>query len=148
GGAPWGLNAAPLAGCGSIRIGYNAKRARGRSSTTRSPPMLRDLHHSQRTPRRPSFRPRVEPLETRDTPSTTVLTVSPNPATVGQAVTLTATVTDSGADNLQPGTGQTVAGLVTFFDGPTSLGKVNVSPTAGTSNQGTAHLTTSGLVAG
>src|SRR5207244_3991110 len=41
------------------------------------------------------FVPAVEALEGRDTPSTTVLTVSPNPATAGQAVTLTATVTES-----------------------------------------------------
>src|SRR5262245_43550818 len=109
--------------------------------------MLRDLHHSLRTPRRPSFRPRVEALERRDTPSTTVLTVSPNPATVGQPVTLTATVTESPMDTLQPGLG-VPPGTITFLDGPTSLGKVNVTPTAGTTNQGTAQRTTSGLVVG
>ena len=109
--------------------------------------MLRDLQHSLRTPRRPSFRPRVEALERRDTPSTTVLTVSPNPATVGQPVTLTATVTESPMDTLQPGLG-VPAGTITFLDGPTSLGKVKVTPTAGTTNQGTAQLTTLGLGAG
>src|SRR5262249_26675218 len=44
------------------------------------PPMLRDLLYPLRTPRRPSCRPKVEPLEHRHTPSTTVLSVSPNPA--------------------------------------------------------------------
>ena len=55
--------------------------------------------------RRRKFVPAVETLEGRDTPSTTVLTVSPNPATVGQTVTLTATVTTTGSDRAQPGTG-------------------------------------------
>jgi hypothetical protein len=96
---------------------------------------------------RSGFRPRLELLEGRDTPSTTVLAVAPNPATLGQAVTLTATVSESGLDDLQPGLGAP-PGSITFFDGPTSLGKVNVTPTAGTTNQGTAQLTTSSLVAG
>src|SRR5262249_14674898 len=77
----------------------------GHSSVKRRPPMFCDLHPPLRTPRRPSCRPHVEPLENRDTPSTTVLAVAPNPATLGQAVTLTATVTESGLDDLQPGMG-------------------------------------------
>src|SRR5262249_9325001 len=64
--------------------------------------MHRNLYRPHRARRRPAFRPRVESLENRDTPSTTVLDVAPNPATVGQAVTLTATVT---GEAFQPGTG-------------------------------------------
>jgi hypothetical protein len=110
--------------------------------------MLRHLHHLLRTPRWPSFRPRVEHLENRDTPSTTLLTVTPNPATVGQAVTLTATITESGTDILQPGTGDAPAGSVTFMDGSVTLMTVKVSPKTGTTTQGTAQFTTSGLMAG
>src|SRR5262245_20008698 len=106
--------------------------------------MRRDLHSSQRTPRRPSCRPHVEPLENRDTPSTTVLDVAPNPGTVGQAVTLTATVTESGSDNIQPGTG-IPRGSVTFKDGSATLMAVTVQAKAGTSNQGVAQFTTSAL---
>jgi hypothetical protein len=109
--------------------------------------MLRDLHHSQRTPQPPSFRPYVETLENRDTPSTTVLDVSPNPGTVGQVVTLTATVTESGADNLQPGRG-IPPGVVTFLDGVTPLMSVTIAPKRGTTNQGVATLTTAALNAG
>jgi hypothetical protein len=109
--------------------------------------MLRDLHHSQRTPQRPSFRLHVEPLEYRDTPSTTVLGVSPSPATAGQVVTLTATVTESGADNLQPGRG-IPPGVVTFLDGVTPIMSVTVAPKGGTTNQGVATLTTAALSAG
>jgi hypothetical protein len=73
-----------------------------------------------------------------------VLDVAPNPATVGQAVTLTATVTESGADNLQPGTG-IPRGSVTFKDGSATLMTVTVQAKAGTSNQGVAQFTTSAL---
>jgi hypothetical protein len=100
-----------------------------------------------RAPRRCAFRPVLERLENRDTPSTTLLTVSPNPATVGQTVTLTATVTESGGDSLQPGTG-VPPGTVTFKDGSATLMTVTVSPTGGMSSQGVAQLTTSALGAG
>jgi hypothetical protein len=71
---------------------------------------------------RATVRPRLECLEGRTVPSTTVLTVAPEPGTVGQAVTLTATVTDpSAGGSFAPGRG-TPAGTVTFFDGSTQLG--------------------------
>jgi hypothetical protein len=100
-----------------------------------------------RAPRHPAFRPRLERLEGRDTPSTTVLDVAPNPATVSQAVTLTATVTESGSDNLQPGRGGP-SGTVKFLDGSATLMKVTVSLKAGTTTQGVAQLATSALGAG
>src|SRR5262245_46797729 len=109
--------------------------------------MLSKLCRCHRAPRPPSFRPGLERLEGRDTPSTTVLDVAPNPALVGQTVTLTATVTESGSDNLQPGTGKPV-GTVTFFDGAAALMTVTVTPTAGTTNQGVAQLTTAALGVG
>jgi hypothetical protein len=76
-----------------------------------------------------------------------VLTASPNPATLGQALTLTATVTESGADNLQPGTGLPV-GQVTFLDGATTLGTATVHPMTGSTTAGMAQFTASGLGAG
>jgi hypothetical protein len=79
-----------------------------------------------RTPSRLSFRPRVECLEDRTTPSTTVLTVAPNPGTAGHPITLTAVITMSDLDSLQPGTGLP-PGSVTFFDGSSSLGSVTVT---------------------
>jgi hypothetical protein len=97
------------------------------------------------TPRR--CRPRLECLEDRTALSTTALSVSVNPATVGQAVTLTATVTESGGDALQPGKGSP-AGTVTFLDGSTPLATVTVSPESGTTNQGVASFTTTGLGVG
>jgi hypothetical protein len=94
------------------------------------------------------FVPALEALEGRDTPSTTVLTVSPNPATAGQAVTLTATVSGG---QLQPGTGGIVVGergSVKFFDGLALLGTVLVAPKSGTTDQGVAQFSTSGLGVG
>jgi hypothetical protein len=76
-----------------------------------------------------------------------MLSVSPNPATAGQAVTLTATVTKSGTDNLQPGT-SLIPGQVTFLDGITTLGKANVKPMAGSTTAGIAQFTTSALGVG
>jgi uncharacterized repeat protein (TIGR03803 family) len=69
------------------------------------------------------------------TPSTTTLTASPNPATVGQSVTLTATVTGSGA---------TPTGSVTFSAGGNTLGNEPVN------GSGVAVLTasTAGIPAG
>ncbi len=91
------------------------------------------------------FVPVLEALEGRDTPSTTVLTLSPNPATAGQAVTLTATVTLSGDDNLLFGTGS-LPGSVTFFDGSASLGTVQVVPKGFIA--GVAQFSASGLGVG
>lgn len=68
--------------------------------------------------------------------TTTTLTSSPNPAFVGQPVTLTATVSP-----VAPATG-TPSGSVTFFDGSTLLGTVGLSAT------GVASLTISTLAIG
>jgi hypothetical protein len=65
--------------------------------------------------------------------TTTAVTSSANPATVGQSVTLTATVT--------PASGSNPTGTVTFLDGTTSL-------CAGTVSAGVATCTTSALIAG
>ena len=51
-------------------------------------------------------------------PTTTALTALPNPAVAGTTVTLTATVTST--------TAGTITGMVTFFDGATSIGTGNV----------------------
>jgi len=113
--------------------------------------MFRNLF---RRPTRPvsrgsSFRPRLECLEDRAVPSSTVLTVVPNPGTLLQQVTLTATVTETGTDNVPPGAGFFAKGTVTFFDGAVPLATVpvkNAGPTSGPfSPQGTAVLTISSL---
>jgi hypothetical protein len=65
-------------------------------------------------------------------PTLTTLSVSPNPATAGQVVTLKALVTGGG----------TPAGSVAFFDGTTSIGTANLDGT------GTAVLNTANLQAG
>jgi hypothetical protein len=93
------------------------------------------------------FVPVLEALEGRDTPSTTVLTVSPNPATAGQAVTLTATVTSSGGELLQRGMGLP-PGSVTFFDGSASLRTVQVVRNFGNGRRGDAQFSASGLGVG
>jgi hypothetical protein len=67
------------------------------------------------------FRPRLEALEDRVVPSIT--TLSFNPATL----TLTAIVTKSGSDTLQPGNGSPQPGFVRFRDGSTDLAFVRVS---------------------
>jgi hypothetical protein len=95
----------------------------------------------------PKVRPRVECLEDRTVLSTTDLMVSPNPATAGQAVTLTATVTETAGDEVSPGTSPIGEGRVTFLDGSTPLATaVSVSNT--NSTQGVAKFTTSGLGVG
>lgn len=66
--------------------------------------------------------------ETKDT--TTSLAVSPSPASVGNPVTLTATIT-----------GNAPSGIVTFYDGAASIGTAAVSGT-------TAQLVTSALAGG
>jgi hypothetical protein len=108
--------------------------------------MFRNLHQP-RKPQRPTFRPGLERLENRDTPSTTVLDVAPNPATAGQLVTLTATVTEGAFDNVQPGAGDR-PGTVSFLDGAALLMTVTVTKKAGTTNQGVAQLTTAALALG
>jgi hypothetical protein len=65
--------------------------------------------------------------------SSTALTGTPNPQTVGGAVTLTATVSTTGTG--------TPTGNVSFLDGATSLGTINLSG-------GTATLMTSALAPG
>jgi hypothetical protein len=104
--------------------------------------------------RKATRRPRVEELEPRDTPSTTALIASPSPAIVGQSVLLTAIVTESGTDTLQPGAGldqfQTpLPGTVTFFNGITPLGPpVAVTPSATKGLKGSAQFLASGLSVG
>jgi RHS repeat-associated protein len=71
-------------------------------------------------------------------PSTTLLTSSLNPVPLGQAVTITATVSPAGFDGKTPG------GSVTFYDGSTLLGLGLPSSTCA----GEWLLTTSGLLAG
>ncbi|HUA14746.1 MAG TPA: FG-GAP-like repeat-containing protein [Verrucomicrobiae bacterium] len=65
--------------------------------------------------------------------TTTALTGTPNPANVGQSVTLTATVT--------PTTSGTPTGTVNFFDGSTQIGNSSL-------NDGVATFSTSTLAAG
>ena len=67
------------------------------------------------------------------TASTTTLTATPNPSTVGQSVTFTATVTGSSG---------TPTGNVDFLDGATNIGNVTLDGT------GAATLMTSTLTAG
>jgi hypothetical protein len=74
----------------------------------------------------------VQPLA-----STTVLTSSPNPSTVGQTVEFTATVTSS-SENC-------VSGNVTFLDGTTVLG---TSPVSQGISQASASFSTATLTAG
>jgi sugar lactone lactonase YvrE len=73
-------------------------------------------------------------LTVNPAPTTTVLTVAPSPATFGQTVLLTATVTPvpTGAS----------LGMVTFFNGATSLGSVALTAS------GTATLSITTLPAG
>ena len=71
--------------------------------------------------------------------TTTVLTVSPTLAAVGQAVTLTATVT---------GVGGNPPGSVVFANGSTQIDTVAVTPVAGSSTSAQATLVTSSLPAG
>jgi hypothetical protein len=96
-------------------------------------------------PRR--FHPRVEGLEDRSllTPTSTVLTVAPMPATPGQSVTLTATIT--GGD-FAAGGDPLVFDLVTFLDGGTTLGSVKPKPTGGPNQESRAQFTTSSLALG
>jgi len=67
-------------------------------------------------------------------PTTTLLTSAPNPSALGQAVTLTATVTTSGST--------APTGTVTFYDGTTTLG------TSTLNGSGVATYTTSSLAVG
>lgn len=67
--------------------------------------------------------------------TTTTLTSSQNPSTSGQAVTFTATVTDTGG-------GPTPSGTVTFYKGKVVIGTAPLDPS------GVAQLTTSVLPIG
>jgi uncharacterized repeat protein (TIGR03803 family) len=69
---------------------------------------------------------------TAQAPTSTALTVSPNPSMFGQSVTMTASVTTASG---------TPTGSVAFFDGSSSLGTVTL-------NGGTAALTTTTLTSG
>lgn len=69
-------------------------------------------------------------------PTTTVLTVTPNPATAGATVSLSATVTSS----------NTPTGSVSFYDGATLLGTAALA--SGSGDTATAVYSTSTLVAG
>jgi uncharacterized protein YkwD len=71
--------------------------------------------------------------------TTTALTASPNPSRVGQAVTLTATVTSGSVAGVPTGT-------VEFFDGTTDLGPG--SALSGSGTRATSVLVTSALSAG
>jgi hypothetical protein len=99
--------------------------------------------NAARTPARPRRKARlhVECLEERAVPSatTTLLGAAPNPATVGQLVTLTAQVL--GGD-FPAGTS---GGTVTFYDGANALGTAPDTPDAGNLLIGTAKFTASGL---
>jgi hypothetical protein len=66
--------------------------------------------------------------------SATTLTVAPNPAGVGQQVTMTAGVTLSSS--------APAAGTITFYDGPTLIGQTTLDPT------GHATFTTTALALG
>src|SRR5262245_12692205 len=93
------------------------------------------------------FRPRVEYLEDRSLPSATAttLTVSPNPATVGQSVTLTATIT--GGD-FPAGGGSDIFFSLTFKDGASTLSTVHPISTGGPNHESRAQFTTSSLAVG
>jgi hypothetical protein len=67
--------------------------------------------------------------------TTTTVTATPNPATQGQAVTFTATISPATVGSF------TASGTVTFMDGTTALG-------TGTVSNGTATFTTSTLTVG
>lgn len=69
--------------------------------------------------------------------TSTSLTAAPTSSTFGQAVTLTATVT-----NTEPGSTDTPTGIVSFFSGSTLLGTANLNAS------GVAVLGTSALAAG
>jgi hypothetical protein len=99
----------------------------------------------------PRFRPQLECLEDRSVPSNTAttLTTSLNPATLGQPITFTATVTGgffpAGAN---PGGGfflKSGTNDVTFFDGATPLTTIKPTPTGGANNESRALFTSSAL---
>ena len=70
-------------------------------------------------------------------PTATALSVTPSPASVGQAVMLTATITSS-----NPGAQAAPTGAVSFFDGTTLLGSGNLS------SGGVTQYSTSSLAPG
>jgi hypothetical protein len=100
-----------------------------------------------RSARPRTFRPCLECLEGREVPTatTTALTATPNPATIGQTITLTATIT--GGD-FAGGSDLFVTDQVTFLDGATKLGTVTPKATGGPNHESRAQFTTSGLSAG
>ena len=66
-------------------------------------------------------------------PTTTTVVALPNPATVGNTVTITATVTSAAAG--------TITGTVDFYDGATKLNDTGVAVTAGQAAYQTSALT-------
>jgi hypothetical protein len=98
--------------------------------------------------RRPLFRPRLELLEDRSVASSVLLTAQPDTGTVDvtETVTLTAYVSETAGDNLQPGKGSP-PGTVTFFDNGTPLAVMTVTPRF-IANQGIAVFSTSKLPPG
>jgi Bacterial Ig-like domain (group 3) len=94
----------------------------------------------------PRFRPQLECLEDRSVPAvtTTTLTSSLNPASFGQPITFTATVT--GGD-IPAGSGRDGSGFddVTFFDGARPLLTVKPTPTGGPNHESRAQFTSSRL---
>src|SRR5262245_2671561 len=97
------------------------------------------------------FRPQLECLEGRSVPraTTTALTASLNPATPGQAITFTATVTGgafpAGSKFGDPYSLESGTNDVTFFDAATPLLTVTPTPTGGPNNESRAQFTTSNL---
>ncbi len=86
--------------------------------------------------------------------TTTTLTASLNPATLGQPITFTATVTVTGGifpPGGSPGTNtflKSGTNDVTFFDGATPLTTIKPTPTGGANFESRAQLTSSALGVG
>src|SRR5262245_17409483 len=116
--------------------------------------IVRQLGSTRRRPagtpaaRRKPYRPRLECLECRAVPTatTTTLTASVNPATVGQAVTFTATITGGDFPAGSPAGG--MLDQVTFLDGATPLTALIPELTGGPNHESRAQFTTAGLGAG
>ena len=80
-----------------------------------------------------------------DDATRTLLSAAPNPATFGEAVTLTATVTPSGTSTATWPSSPAPSGTVTFYDGTTVVGTAALSPASGVE---TASVQVHGLAGG